>query len=564
MADEARWSDALLVSLVSGGGTAVERVFRARAAELMLSSDELRSGGLVADAIMLLVGQVAGLLPRSKVWALLEATAMLECADDRYRLRDVVSIGDFDHSDGTRLPRSLAKLQWSRDDLVSVFLPSPPDVAWTVRNVRDAVHSGYRWILWTLRADEHGRPLHCVLPAFWNCDDDADTPLGTLPAVTSVGDSLAALCDGATRDVGLRDLPGDHGPAIRNAVLQLLAYAVEAAGPDGWDEPTRSWNAGGFLPHDDQPEAVYATVDATWDAVNSLASVLARYDELDAVYGGLSELRSTVEQSVLAGVQFLLRMQLDDGGWGIYRYPGDEVAVPAFEFTTGQTVLALSLAVQSGVLESATSDVGTGVETSMRRSWSFLQRASTRIDELTVWAPYFRDDTHMISTADIVSSSCWTGSGLLALFRTFDDLRAEIAPFLRDIVALADRHWQPEYARWADASFRVPLADGLNDTFGKWSNRYDVTVVVTLLSIFSESCRHSVLGVSFSPDLWQRIEHTIGDILTEQHPVHGHWGEPVRGLPSASAAALALTALQLYLAASITLASGRDVAAPQG
>ena len=553
-----RWRDRLLASLVMGDGDVAERIFRARAVEFMLASDDLQGEGLYEDELLVLVEGISGMLPGSRTLALMEATQLLERNDERYLLRSKVAVSDFETTDAQRLSRSVADLEWSLDEVAAVFQPPPNEVAWTVRGVRGAIYGGYCWLLGTLEY-EGNRPRYPVLPAFWSCDGETDTPVGMLPAVTSVGDSLSALADGVRSDIALAHVPGDHAPAIGNAVQQLLTYPVELAEPEHWDERMRSWNAGGFMPYDDQPEAAYPTVDATWDALIALSSVV---DGPASEFGLSPDLLAAVREQTIASTRFLLRMQLDSGGWGIYRYLDDSAQVPPYDFTTGQTILALSLVLDTNLLAEAThTDLRAEVEASLRRAWSFLSEVSIEAGGLTAWTPYFRQDVDLVSSADLLCSSCWASTGVLALFRLFPDLRAEIAPALADLATLAERHWEPDYGRLADASFRAPLADPdqLNDTFGKWSNRYDVTVGIALLTLFNEICNGGDVDVVLTPGLWERMERTVGNVLDEQHPGHGHWGEPVSGMPLAAATAMALLLLHSYLDASIALASARDV-----
>lgn len=115
---------------------------------------------------------------------------------------------------------------------------------------------------------------------------------------------------------------------------------------------------------------------------------------------------------------------------------------------------------------------------------------------------------------------------------------------------MANIHWEPDYRRIAEFEFRVPLRERLHDNFGKWSNRYDVTLAIFLLDLFNEGRGgDGALPVEFGPGLWRRLERTIGEILREQHPEHGHWNEPVAGMPLAAATAMAMQVLQHYLIA---------------
>ncbi|MDG4550612.1 MAG: hypothetical protein P9F19_15270 [Candidatus Contendobacter sp.] len=543
------WRGHLLFALLTDAENINDRLFKRQAIEKLLRAPELRDQGLSRDDILLRVEEFGGLRPRNRLWELLASIPLLEEREGRYCLRATLPLTAFPAA-GRRLPKSLGAVAWTLAEIDGLFFPVV-DTLWTVRNLGEAIYKGYGWLLWT--ADHARDPANQLeaMPAFWQCQGGEDAPLGFVRAITGIGDALGALADSHYFPHSIERAKNAPGPALDSLLRWLLACRAEPDAPPGWDEAARNWHRGGFWPFDDQPEAVYPTVDATWDAVLALGSVHDQYDRLATSYGPFHCPRSAVGEALLDGIEFLLRTQLPAGGWGIYRYPGDQPPVPAHEFTTGQTLLALRLVLLSEVFEERERpELRAAVEAALRRAWAFLRERAVNFQGRQVWLPFFGDRVEDYASRDILRASVWTGAGLLALYRGLPDLRGAIAPRLADLLDLANIHWEPDYRRIAEFEFRVPLDERLHDNFGKWSNRYDVTLAIFLLDLFNEGrSGDGGLPVEFGPGLWRRLERTIGEILREQHPEHGHWNEPVAGMPLAAATAMAMQVLQHYLIA---------------
>lgn len=108
-------------SLLVGSDNVLEALFRVRALELLLFNRQLRTTGLTRDALMLLVEDAAGLLPRNRVWQLLVSIPLLEERDGQYRLRKRIALRDFHPAASPPLPRSLADESWSIMDLAPLL-----------------------------------------------------------------------------------------------------------------------------------------------------------------------------------------------------------------------------------------------------------------------------------------------------------------------------------------------------------------------------------------------------------------------------------------------------------
>ena len=545
----------VLIGLLSETGQAVDRPLKLALAKKLLKTPKLVSDGLDRSGLTLIAEELGGLRPASHLLALIDSLALLEECDGRWFLKDRLQLGDFKTvtlPSGFRgRPHPLAEAAWTMGEVRGVLLPKR-DPSWTPRTVKQAISRGYKWLKWTLsperqKADDEAASL----PAFWQCFDGEDQPVGQLRAVTSAGDALGSVLDSALFGWSGTVLTGDDAPIINHASAGLLAF-LHPPGADPADPlpAPGDWDHGGFHPHDDQPEAERPTVDATWDALLPLSGLYDSHDELTERFGGRLDIeKSRVGTAMLDAVAFLLRMQLPDGGWGIYRYPEGGGVYP-YGFTTGQTLLALQVALLSDAFEDLDrATLRTETEEALREAWSFLESSRVETDGLRVWLPYYRKTDARVTPDEILATTMWTATGVLAIHRAIPDLQAATVPALNDFLAHADRHWRPDYGRALDTEFRVPRETGLNDTFCKWSNRFDLTLAIIALDLFNQSREKPETGLIFPDGLWPRLEETIDAVLDEQHHVHGHWHEPIEGMPLAAATAMAIQALQFYLSA---------------
>lgn len=250
------------------------------------------------------------------------------------------------------------------------------------------------------------------------------------------------------------------------------------------------------------------------------------------------------------GVEFLLRMQLTAGGWGIYRYPDDLSPVFPYEFTTAFTIIALCLTKLGNVFsEQLRSHSLEAVDLALHRAFEFLKAKRQPYGPLLIWTPFYDSKPEDIAVSEILKCTAWSCSALLALYRQFEALRDDIRPMLKDFIDLADRNWIPSYGRRADVEFRVPFEDQLNDTFNSWKNRLDTTLVILLLDLHNEGKEAGEPTIALTENLWDRIEETVANVLHEQHPEHGHWSEPVDNQPLAAATLMALQVLHYYFKA---------------
>lgn len=535
------------------------------------------------DEILIPMEEFPYMLTQSDMLNLILSTGLFAEDGDRYRTREKVMLEQMQGESKLWFPKSLKKIQITFNQIRDLIkkrgtVQVSRSMPLLIGDIKTAIFKGLKWLHWTLHFSQDPVQNLQGLPAFWICQDvDGDMPMGFLQAGTSNGDTIGTMADSFFHHCRYPDIEFEDGIIKPEVIAETFDIGLEyildcqlILGRPGFKKYERNelgHNLGGFLPHDDQPLAFHPTVDATWDALIALNTIHDVYRYLEEMRATPKTKKETVLNAVVSGVDFLIRMQLDEGGWGIYKYPKENKApVFAHEFTTGLVILSLYLSILSGALDDEPDRLNK-THDALFKSFLFLKDQIKSFKGINVYTPFFTMPVNECSNTDILKASVLTVTGLLTLYRWYDGFiigtrleqkynpaggfRETIIRFLAEFIRLAEKHWETDYRKFASVDFKVPLETRLNDTFNSWENRLDTTMAIMLLDLFNESCKPgSELDIKFSDSLWERIQENVLNILNEQHPNHGHWNEPVGGKPLAAAATMmALQALHYYLTA---------------
>lgn len=434
-----------------------------------------------------------------------------------------------------------------RDDLKNI-LSDKETGGWSIRQVKAALARGLDWIF-TITEIAGNEPDFSGLPAYWECGLEGDQPLGILQAGTCNADALCAVAESLWSPVAMTDV--DYRDKI-GLLDKLLTYNLDCQLPRAGKEwakmsaTIKKVNHGGSFAHEDQPGAFHPTVDSTSDLVLSLSIFYYFYDRIANETGTFETPKDQIGQSIIDGLEFLLRMQLDNGGWGIYKYP--EAQVAAHQNPSYLTICAFGLAKMCGALDKAgRDDLYPAVNSAIGRYVDFIMDHRIEENGITLWAPGFAETFENFN--DALETSTKVYRSLFSIVKGMEAFRPEVYPRLEKFIGFIDKHWTPDYKKLARYPFRVPLENELSDTFNYWEIRQDILLSINLLDWYNGQFAFEGFRAKLSEKIWDQIEITVGNILKEQHPEHGHWNDPDNDRPFVVSTLYAMEVLTGYLIA---------------
>jgi hypothetical protein len=359
------------------------------------------------------------------------------------------------------------------------------------------------------------------------------------PSITTAADIFTLLVD-------LPSLIPALAPSLTQDILTraetMLVFCAGKALPAGDDK-----GDGGALqlPTDeDFPGANRPTVPA--NALFVIAACLGFITRLDR--GDVAPNDYMV--AVPGCVRFLLRMQSQRGGWGVYAYDpalyGSKVPMPEEPFFTTLVVTALALA-----LKGLDEDLRRQCRVALQRCANFLSDVIVRVGEAVTWTPSFDPDGQPDAYATAQAASALLR--IAALAGDVPDAALRDLAF-RALDGLADlwRLGSTGKANQDRIRFRSPTCNGASGVVMTWEQPGHAKIVSALTNAYLNDSYHP------SPLLWDRIEQAVTLMLAEEDG--GFWCdyglEDKINLPNSANCALALGR---YLAAVRRLLSeGKD------
>ncbi len=366
------------------------------------------------------------------------------------------------------------------------------------------------------------------VPVFWTRQDDGRyEPFNSDPGTLNTSDTLRIVVERACLGAALPQLTGaEEDGCLR--LWELLLHLQKRSGPwhpaHGWLRRRRpAWDTGAFsVPawDDDfvgsyldkyQTRGPCPSTDATGGALIALCAALASGLANRLAPRGRGALKRCTVAAVRAGAGFLLRAQLPDGGWPLYRFEGDRYPMPARDVSSWYAVGGLAEAAHGGLLMP---NQGQLVKDAARRFLDLVRREVRCERDECSWMPNFvtpfaRDPERLLATAI-------TSLTLDAAARVWPDLAPDVRPMLSGAVAFVERIWEPNPEQYARIEFRVPTWDGPKDTRFPWEWPLDPLVVSMLLGA-------EAAGLVVNAGLQLRITRAVAGFLT--HETYGHWND---------------------------------------
>ena len=348
------------------------------------------------------------------------------------------------------------------------------------------------------------------LPAFFSCNDDKDRLVGIKVASTAMSDALSLLCQSLSYLF-------DCGKSIKTleVCLSFLLNKTMACqcAASGWDK-------GGFFPFDDQPESAHPTVDATCLAIMALCSFYGQRNMIEERLCSKIETKNKdIEQAILDGLDFLFRMQLSDGSFGIYKYEDGREGTPN-ENCTRMVQSAMGVCKDSGVFDSterfalypACSNV-------ISDTFSYLCAHTAEAGEYQVWAPYFGTKAEFYNVADVIVSTARVCRSFIPVLQQCGEARESIVKYSCDFLHYWHENEEKAINKVGSYRFNSPTEKGFSADEYSWPSRPDMLAAFTVLQA------NNIFGVVLTDEEWALIERTVQRTLEIQHP-HGHWDNP--------------------------------------
>lgn len=378
-------------------------------------------------------------------------------------------------------------------------------------NVKQAIIKGIEWMLnMVLAASDDGHIEG--MPAFFSCDGSEDHIIGFKVAGTATSDALSLICTAPEYLKECGKSPDEIGKCIRFLLEKILKCQCNEEG----------WDFGGFYPYEDQPESYHPTVDATCLAVMALGTFYQEQKNLKKEFGfSFEELITQVENAVINGLEFLFRMELKEGCFGIYRYQGDFPKTAPNENCTRMVQSTMGVSKGSGIFDSNNREIYYGkCSQVIQKTYTYLIRHRAETEEQSyLWAPYFGSRTADYPVQDIAVSSARVCRSFIPVWWQMEEERSNILQANEALLCYWKKHEIPIANTVGSYRFNSPSGDAFSSGEYYWPSRPDMLTVFTVLQAYN------LFGLALCKEDWGMIERAIKHTLAFQHP-HGHWDNP--------------------------------------
>jgi hypothetical protein len=444
------------------------------------------------------VEDFAGARPDSEILRLVRELQIFERRDDgSFRRRDRIFLADLVEADSASAdrfttPRLLAEMNEQMGGRLSPGIVTALDV----------LRQSWRQVQ-AVEAATAQAGLPCP-PPFWRMDDDGGLGIfSAYPSSTAAADQFSLFAE-APLLVPTLDGPAwrEGLPVAERLLERCLSHIMPVEEPHGYGGALR-------LPDDDDyPGGTLPTV-----ASNALFVIAARLSVIARLVGGL-EPRADIAAAVPGCVRFLLKMQLEEGGWGIHRY--DPAAFGGLDyrflpdpFFTAVTVTALKIAGPS-----LDDDLKTDSHRALRRCADFLlDQAQERSQGQVAWHERFE-----ITGPLSVYATTQSAMALLKIGQVIGDEDGALRAAAFRGLGWAERHWKVgrEGKQNIDqVKLRAPTETGPASINMTWEQPGHAKMVSSFVDAFMD------YGYQPAPATWARIEEAVAVLLGEAR--HGFW-----------------------------------------
>lgn len=375
---------------------------------------------------------------------------------------------------------------------------------------RSAILGGMRWTIdMCLVVIQDG--IINGLPAFFSCNDECDQLIGVRVAGTATFDALSLLCQSLSC---LFDC-GKSTKMLVDCLSFLLNKTIACqCTASGWDK-------GGFFPLEDQPESDHPTVDATCLAIMAICSFYEQRNMIEErLRSKIKTKNKDLERVVMDGLDFLFRMQLSDGSFGIYKYEDGREGTPN-ENCTRMVQSTMGVCKGSGIFNSTGRfDLYCSCTIIISDVYNYLSLHTTDAGKYKIWAPYFGAKAQDYNVADVIVSTARVCRSFIPVWRQCEDERENIVRYCYDFLHYWYENEEKVIDRVGRYRFNSPTENGFSAGEYFWPSRPDMLAAFTVLQAYN------IFGLALTKEEWALIERTVQRTLKMQHP-HGHWDNPL-------------------------------------
>jgi hypothetical protein len=344
------------------------------------------------------------------------------------------------------------------------------------------------------------------IPVFWNCEKGEHSTVGNLPGPFATIDTALLVLEG----LHFGFMPSSSPEKIRllnNLFNEIRSFQIKTPGYDH----------GGFFLNDDNdfPMAECPIVDTTAEALFALLLVLEFDNRIRKTGDNIIGDRQVVISEINKGVDFLLRMQCEDGSWGLYNYevkPDFKYTTQPRDFSCMLTVAALTGARKSGnISEKKVKEIDEAIDQLV----GFLLRTVRHKDDLVLWTTNFseKDD----ESKDCVNVTTKIIHTLMIIMEALPGYREKLETFVISGVKYIEKEWMPSGTNMAKLEFRVPTMKGFYSKLMPWEQPADALIVSFLLEFGANFNYH------FKEKTWGSINRAIFNFISTNK--HGHWSD---------------------------------------
>lgn len=421
-------------------------------------------------------------------------------------------------------------VEW--DQSTKLFLEGNQTTNLSLANIeRDAIIKG---INWTIRMSELAEADGRIggLPAFFSCHNSEDQIIGFKTAGTSTSDAMSLLCQSTDYLLDCEMKVEDIAHCLSFLLNKTIACQCTASG----------WDKGGFYPLEDQQESDHPTVDATCLAVMALCSIYEQRNKIEEkLCGKVATGNKDIEQAVLEGLDFLFRMQLSDGSFGIYKYENGREGA-SNENCTRMVQSTMGVCKGSGVFDNTERfDLYPACSNVISDTYRYLCAHTAEAGSYRVWAPYFGIKAQDYDIADVIVSTSRVCRSFIPVWWQCENERENIVKYCHDFLCYWRENEEAVIDKVGRYRFNSPSENGFSAGEYFWPSRPDMLAAFTVLQAYNR------FGLALTKEEWALIERTVQHTLDIQHPQHGHWDNPLaEKTPFCAVTLAAIELLQEY------------------